>query len=190
MRYRPAIAGALLLLIAAAASAADPAALKFFEERVRPILADRCLSCHGPDKQKGHLRLDSSAALLKGGDRGPAIVPGKPDDSLLVSAIRHGETVQMPPKTKLPPQEIADLTAWVKNGAPWPTTAADVRRDPKEGRASATRIATSGPSANPSPRSRRRFAIPPGSSRRSTASSSPSWKRRACGPPRPPTSGR
>ncbi len=121
-----------LLLLAAKASAAeparpDPAALKFFEDRVRPILANRCLSCHGLDKPKGGLRLDSLAAMLEGGDRGPAIVPGKPEESLLVQAIRHGEALQMPPKAKLPPQEIADLTAWIKAGALWPNAAASVR---------------------------------------------------------------
>src|SRR5205823_2665936 len=102
--------------------------VKFFEERVRPVLADRCFPCHGPEKQKGGLRLDSSAALLKGGGRGPAVVPGKPDESLLVSAVRHGEALKMPPKAKLPPQEVADLAAWVKTGAPWPD-AAGVRPD-------------------------------------------------------------
>jgi len=136
-RYRPAVA--MLLLAAAVAPAADPprpdpAALKFFEDRVRPVLAERCFACHGPEKQKGGLRLDSSASLLKGGDRGPPVVPGRPDESLLVSAIRHGEALKMPPKAKLPPQEVADLTAWVKLGAPWPDAAAGVRPDARNGR--------------------------------------------------------
>jgi hypothetical protein len=135
-RYRCAVAMLLLATMASAAEPArpDPAALKFFEDRVRPILAERCFSCHGPEKQKGGLRLDSGAALLKGGDRGSPIVPGRPDDSLLISAIRHGEIVQMPPKAKLPPQEIADLTTWVKLGAPWPDAAPGTRPDGGNGR--------------------------------------------------------
>jgi len=87
---------------------------------VRPVLSNRCFSCHGPEKQQGQLRLDSLAGMLKGGRTGPAIMPGKPDQSLLVRAIQHGEELQMPPKSKLPQAEIAVLTAWVKMGAPWP----------------------------------------------------------------------
>ncbi len=102
----------------------DEAAAKFFETNVRPVLAARCYECHGPDsKREGNLRLDSRAALLKGGDLGPAIKPGDPQNSLLIDAVRHGEVVQMPPKTKLPAREIADLTAWVAQGAPWPGSA-------------------------------------------------------------------
>ena len=69
---------------------------------------------------KGGLRLDSRAAALKGGDTGPAVVPGKPKESLLVDAINYGELYQMPPKSKLPAEEIAVLTKWVEMGAPWP----------------------------------------------------------------------
>jgi hypothetical protein len=99
----------------------DTAALKFFEDKVRPVLANRCFECHGPEKKKGGLRLDSRATILKGGDRGPAVQPGRPEESLLVGAIQHREALQMPPKNKLPPQEIAALTAWVRMGAPWPS---------------------------------------------------------------------
>ena len=98
----------------------DPAALKFFETNVRPVLANRCFRCHGPEMQKSKLRVDSLAALLQGGKAGPALKAGRPDDSLLIQAIRHGESLQMPPRMKLPAKEIADLTAWVKMGAPWP----------------------------------------------------------------------
>src|SRR5208282_5623324 len=63
---------------------ADPAAVEFFERNVRPILATRCQGCHGPAKQKGGLRLDARAAVLAGGSTGPAVVPGKPKESLLV----------------------------------------------------------------------------------------------------------
>ena len=98
---------------------ADPAAIEFFEKSVRPILATRCQGCHGPAKQKGGLRLDARGAMIAGGSTGPAVVPGNPKESLLVDAINYGDTYQMPPKSKLPDQEIATLTEWVKRGAPW-----------------------------------------------------------------------
>ena len=101
-------------------AAADPKALEFFENKVRPLLAERCLECHGAEKQKGNLRLDSLAAILKGGDSGPALVARKPEVSLLVQAISYTSDIKMPPKSKLPEREIADLTQWVKLGAPWP----------------------------------------------------------------------
>lgn len=104
----------------------DPGAIKFFETSVRPVLANRCFSCHGPEMQKNKLRVDSLAALLQGGKSGPAFVAGKPDESLLIRAIRHGEALQMPPRMKLPAKEIADLTAWVKMGAPWPNAKLEV----------------------------------------------------------------
>ena len=100
-----------------------PAAVQFFELKVRPILADNCFQCHGEKKQKRGLRLDSLAAMLEGGDTGPAIVPGHPEKSLLVKAINHDGEVKMPSKTKkLPPDQIAALTQWIKMGAPWPAS--------------------------------------------------------------------
>ena len=99
-----------------------PAAdLEFFESKVRPILVKRCYECHSAAKAdpQGGLRLDSHAAVLKGGDTGKAIVPGDPKKSLLIDTINYGELYQMPPKTKLPPDEIAILTSWVEKGAPW-----------------------------------------------------------------------
>ena len=102
-------------------AAINSPAATFFEAQIRPVLVARCYKCHGPDATpEGGLRLDSLAAMLQGGDSGPAIKPGDAKASLLVDAINHGEIVQMPPKTKLPAQEIADLTAWVAQGAPWP----------------------------------------------------------------------
>jgi hypothetical protein len=102
---------------------ADPAAVEFFERAVRPILVERCQTCHGATKAKGHLRLDSRAAVLAGGESGPAIVPKAPGDSLLIDAINYGALHQMPPKSKLPAEEIATLTRWVELGAPWPAPA-------------------------------------------------------------------
>ena len=92
---------------------------EFFEKRVRPLLLARCHECHGAQKHKGNLRLDSRASLLAGGDTGPAIVPFKPEESLLVDAVRYGDTYQMPPKSQLPPEEVSTLVEWVRMGAPW-----------------------------------------------------------------------
>lgn len=92
---------------------------KYFEEQIRPVLATHCYKCHGAEKQKGELRLDSRAAILAGGESGPAMVLGKPDESLLVDAINH-QSFEMPPDGKLPEKEIAALTQWVRAGAPWP----------------------------------------------------------------------
>ena len=103
-----------------AAPTVDPAALRFFETKVRPLLAENCFKCHGPEKQRAGLRLDVRATILKGGESGPAVVPGQPEKSLLIDAVNHGEAVQMPPTGKLPPQAIVDLTEWVRMGAPWP----------------------------------------------------------------------
>lgn len=104
----------------AAPAVVDPAAADFFEKKVRPLLVARCQECHGKEQQKGGLRLDSLAAILAGGDSGPAIEPGKPDGSLLVVAVRYGQVFQMPPKGKLPEDEVATLVEWVRRGAPWP----------------------------------------------------------------------
>jgi cytochrome c553 len=108
---------------AAPSMAAEPAPteeqVRFFESRVRPILADTCARCHGPRQSKAGLRLDSRAALLAGGDSGPAVVPGKPEESLIISAVRF-EGPKMPPKQKLSSAQVTSLTEWVKMGAPWP----------------------------------------------------------------------
>lgn len=92
-----------------------------FRDKVWPLLDSRCISCHGPDKVKGGLRLDSREATLRGGDSGPALAPGKPADSLLLQAVMHArKDLEMPPKEKLTPQDIAVLERWISEGAPWP----------------------------------------------------------------------
>lgn len=104
-------------------------AIEFFEKKVRPILANRCFKCHGDVKQKGSLRVDSLAGMLKGGDTDPAIVPGHPEKSLLISAVTYAdENLEMPPKKKLTDSEIEVLKKWVKIGALWPGTDADALR--------------------------------------------------------------
>ena len=103
--------------------AAEPAGVEFFEKRVRPILVDRCYECHGEKKQKGGLRLDSAASVLKGGDNGPSLVPGKPGESRIIKGILWNDPdFQMPPKNRLSDAEISALTEWVKIGAPDPRT--------------------------------------------------------------------
>lgn len=102
-------------------AAVSPTASQFFETKIRPVLVESCFKCHGAGKQKGGLRLDSLAGLLTGGDRGPALAPGQPEGSLLIKAISYSDPeLKMPPSKKLPPQQIADLTQWIKMGAPWP----------------------------------------------------------------------
>ena len=110
----------------AAAAPKETADAAFFENRIRPVLVDNCYECHSATAKevKGGLRVDSREALLKGGDTGPAVVPGDPTKSLLLRAVRHEEPDRtMPPKKlKLPDAVIADLTTWVKQGAPFPSS--------------------------------------------------------------------
>jgi mono/diheme cytochrome c family protein len=114
---------AVALFVSRAALAADPSAADnaaFFESRVRPVFVQRCHDCHSGDAVESGLRVDSLAGLLKGGERGPAVVQGQPDKSLLVLAINHADRLHMPPKTKIPRDEIAAIAEWVRRGAPWP----------------------------------------------------------------------
>lgn len=103
-----------------ATATVTPEAAEFFETQVRPVLAENCFRCHGPKQQKNGMRLDSQAGVLKGGDTGAVVVPGDPEASRLVRAIRYDGPVQMPPAGKLSDKAIAALTAWVEMGAPWP----------------------------------------------------------------------
>jgi len=100
--------------------AVDPK-IELFETRVRPVLVAHCLPCHDAKKSRGGLRLDSREALLRGGDTGPAVVPGNAAASKLISAIQYNNVdLQMPPRGKLSEQQIADLTRWVNEGAVYP----------------------------------------------------------------------
>jgi hypothetical protein len=97
----------------------------FFETKIRPVLAEKCLDCHGSAKQTSGLRLDSRAAMIAGGDSGPVLVPGKKDESLLFQAAAHkGDAAKMPPKnskaTPLDASQVADLGQWIDSGAHWP----------------------------------------------------------------------
>jgi mono/diheme cytochrome c family protein len=97
-----------------------PQAAEFFERKVRPILVENCVACHGPERQKAGLRLDSGPGMLKGSEAGPVVNPGDLDGSPLIEAIRRTGPSPMPPKKPLSSQAVADLTTWVKMGAPWP----------------------------------------------------------------------
>ncbi len=106
---------------------AEPTAteIQFFETKVRPVLANNCYKCHSSQSErvKAGLLVDTRDGLLKGGEHGAALVPGDPDKSLLIKAISYTDSdLQMPPKEKLSDDQIADLTTWVKMGAPAPTT--------------------------------------------------------------------
>src|SRR3954449_13116584 len=97
---------------------------EYFETRVRPVLAANCYDCHA-DERMGGLRVDSREALLKGGRSGPVIVPGDPDKSLLIEAVRQTRaTLKMPKGGRLAAAEVDALVEWVKAGAPWPAFAA------------------------------------------------------------------
>src|SRR5262245_53796811 len=104
--------------------------LEFFEKKIRPALAEHCYACHSEKSKKpqGGLLLDSIEAMLRGGASGqPAVVPGDPEKSLLIKAIRHADAkLQMPMGDKLPDQVIKDFEVWVRMGAPAPRGSADV----------------------------------------------------------------
>ncbi len=111
----------------------DAATIEFFETKVRPILVERCSECHSGGEQpaKGGLHLDSRDAILRGGDTGPAVTLETPATSLFLSAINYGDIYQMPPKSKLPSDEIAILTKWIETGLAWPQETSSVARTVK-----------------------------------------------------------
>lgn len=94
---------------------------RFFDARVAPILMRRCLGCHNQELTNGGISFLDRDSLLRGGKRGPAIVPGKPESSVLVDSLRHDGELQMPPGPKLPAAEIRTLTDWIQRGAVWGT---------------------------------------------------------------------
>ncbi len=129
MKFTPWILGAFIAL---GAHAEDRTALDYFESSVRPLFAARCESCHGAEKQKGALRLDSREGWAAGGSRGAAIVPGNPAESLLLHAVRRGDPdLQMPPDEPLSAEEVAALERWIAEGA------VDLRETPAKAPATA-----------------------------------------------------
>jgi len=111
-------------LVGSAAFAAD-ADVEFFEKKIRPVLVEHCYSCHsqGAKRIRAELLVDTREALLKGGESGPALVPGNPEKSLLIRAMRHQDDLFMPPSRKLPDEVIADFVRWVQTGAADPRQA-------------------------------------------------------------------
>ncbi len=126
MRHRLIIFSAIALFGVSASTADSKQGLVLFEKKVRPTLIESCQGCHGVEKQKGGLRLDSRAGWMTGGDNGQAIIPGDPGKSLLIKAISYEHAdLEMPPKGKLSDGTIGAFRRWVKLGAP----------DPREGEA-------------------------------------------------------
>ncbi len=116
-----------ILLVLAVTVATAPADDQF-ERKIRPVLIEHCQKCHsaeaaGKNKLRGGLRLDSKAGWQTGGDSGPAIIPGKPADSLLLKSLRYTDDLKMPPAGKLPDAVIADIERWITAGAPDPRIA-------------------------------------------------------------------
>src|SRR5688572_27806829 len=116
-----------IVLIAALATAAfaagdDPKGIDFFEKNIRPVLVANCYQCHSASAKelKGELRLDTREGIRKGGESGSAVIPGKPEESLLIKAMRFEDGMEMPPNGKLPDSVIANFTKWVEMGAPDP----------------------------------------------------------------------
>lgn len=124
-----------------------------FEQRIRPLLIANCIECHGPEKQKGGLRLDSRAGWQTGGDSGPAITPGKVDESPLWRAVTYVDRdLKMPPKRKLKESEVADLKLWIESGAPDPREEVAVSSDKgKQPKADASFWSFQPPVAHPPP---------------------------------------
>ncbi len=110
----------LLIALAAVALAAESRREeRFFDKRVAPILIKRCVACHNPELRNGNLSLLDRESAVQGGGRGPAIVRGNPQASLLVQTLQHTDDLQMPPGPKLSAREIATLTEWIRRGAIW-----------------------------------------------------------------------
>lgn len=119
----PILVSALATLAASPLRAQSPAEadLRFFESKIRPLLHERCVDCHGVDDAQSDLRVDTFAGMISGGTSGPAIQPGEPDESLLLAAVSYQDpALQMPPDEKLPAAEIELLRQWIERGAPHP----------------------------------------------------------------------
>src|SRR5437870_2861037 len=106
------LAGLLLALPVPKAPAATSEVQTLFEKHIRPVLVEKCQSCHGAKRQRGGLRLDSRASVLKGGDSGPAVLAGQPDASLLLRAVRQQGELKMPPRDKLSAETVEALANW------------------------------------------------------------------------------
>ena len=129
-----AVAAAALLLgrslpARASATPGEPSSLDLYTSRVQPIFQANCYRCHAGLNHRGGLQMDSQAALMKGGHDGVVILPGHPEQSLLVKLIRHegpaGDPMPMPPKSKLSDADISAVETWIRSGAAMPATPVD-----------------------------------------------------------------
>jgi hypothetical protein len=102
-------------------AAQPPNDARFFDGRVAPILARRCLGCHNDQLNDGGISFENRDSLIRGGGRGAAIVPGKPEESVLIHAVRQDGNLMMPPGGKLSGKDVATLTEWIRRGAVWGT---------------------------------------------------------------------
>ncbi len=187
MRHLFVLAATSTLLIALPVRAAepDPKGIEFFENKIRPVLVEQCYKCHSVQvgKSKGSLTLDTREAVLKGGANGPALVPGNPAKSLLLTALHQDGELKMPPKAKLPDAVVADFRRWIEIGAPT-RAIAPLRSARLTGRRPARSGRSSRSASRPCPPSR----TLPGRRPISTASSWPGSKRKVCIPSGRPTS--
>ncbi len=164
---------------------------KFFESKIRPVLVAKCVKCHDSkaEKTKGGLVVDTREGLLKGGDTGPAVVPGDVGESLLITAIRYkDESLQMPPKTRLPDDVVADFEKWVALARPSLTSRSKIRgRRHRSTESMLRKDGGSGRFSLPKPPRRRSSRTPHGRRRMSISLSSP--RSRPKGSNRSPTPG-
>ena len=177
--------GSGTVLAADPPAADDPKALAFFESKIRPVLVEHCYQCHSAEagKSAGGLQLDSRKAIRAGGDRGPAVVPGDPKASLLLTAVSHADPdLKMPPKKARLPDAVDRRPHDVDPRRAPPTRAATRRPPPPARRWTSRPAAGSGPSASPSPTSRRPRRTRPGPGATSTTSSWRSWRRPGLAP--------
>ncbi len=185
------VAGSLVLLAAtASALLAAPAPgsvdADFFETKIRPLFAEKCYACH-TEARMGGLQLDSREHFLKGGKSGPIAVPGDPDASLLVKALRYDANPKMPPTGKLPADQIAAVEAWVKAGAVWPQDEKSALKSRLQNHRGAARLLVI-PTRQAGASAGREGPI--GRARRLTASSRQSLKRVGCARSAPPIGAR
>jgi len=110
----------------------SPEAIEYFEKQVRPVLAESCWECHGPKKQEAGLRLDSRAAVLRGGDSGAVVAAGNPESSRLMAAVERVGDLKMPPATALPGTAVDALRRWIGMGLPWPESAEPADARPRD----------------------------------------------------------
>ncbi len=123
-------AGLLLFLVPLVLSASPKSDEKFFDTKVAPILTKRCLPCHDTELNNGGISFRDRRTLIAGGKRGPSVVPGHPETSVMIQSLKHEGELQMPPGPALPAKESELLTEWVRRGAVWGTKLPMRRKGP------------------------------------------------------------